>query len=255
MLLPHVTTTRCDGVNPGLLSMNKSSPKMPCAARSNASRKQKTAWLDRHLSDSVAPLLDPHWIMDTDPTVKPLYGKQEGAVVSYNQTKPGRPSHTYHTYLMAGLRQMLGVEIHVGNEHAAKHTQPGLLEILDGLPEVRKSELVRGDSTFGNEPLMTALEERRQPYLFKLKLGKNVKRLITRLFRESGWSDAGQGWEGKNGTLQLAGWEQSRRVVVLRRPIKGEIGLASDANGQQMLGFIEADHRLRTCGAGDQYRL
>ena len=48
------------------------------------------------------PLLDAPWILDIDTTVKPLYGKQEGAVVSYNPRKPGRPSHSYHTYLMAG---------------------------------------------------------------------------------------------------------------------------------------------------------
>ena len=55
-------------------------------------------------------------------------------MISYNPAKPGRPSHTYHTYLMAGLRQVFGVEVHAGNEHAAKHTQPGLLKILDDLP-------------------------------------------------------------------------------------------------------------------------
>ena len=58
------------------------------------------------LSDSVAPLLDAPWIeaglgpLDTETTValvqplKPLYGNQEGAVVSYNPSKRGRPSHS-----------------------------------------------------------------------------------------------------------------------------------------------------------------
>ncbi len=190
----HVTAIRCDGVNPGLMGMNKViSEDAMRGALKRIPEAEGTAWLDRHLSESVAPLLDAPWIMDTDTTVKPLYGKQEGAVISYNPTKPGRPSHTYHTYLMAGLRQVLGVEVHAGNEHAAKHTQPGLLKILDDLPEARKPKLVRGDCAFGNDPLMTALEERQQPYLFKLKLSKNVKRHIGRLFRESGWSDADQG--------------------------------------------------------------
>jgi hypothetical protein len=35
---------------------------------------------------------------------EPLYGHQEGAVVGYNPTKPGRPSHTYQSYLLANLR-------------------------------------------------------------------------------------------------------------------------------------------------------
>lgn len=240
----HVTAIRCDGVNPGLMGMNKviSEDAMRNALK-RIPEEEGAAWLDQHLSESVAPLLDAPWIMDTDTTVKPLYGKQEGAVISYNPTKPGRPSHTYHTYLMAGLRQVLGVEVHAGNEHAARHTQPGLLKILDDFPAARKPKLVRGDCAFGNDPLMTALEARQQPYLFKLKLSKHVKRHIGRLFRESGWSNAGQGWEGKDGTLKLTGWELSRRVVVLRRPIKGEMLLAGEDSGQQLLGFIEADRR------------
>ena len=72
------------------------------------------SWLDGHLRDSTAPLLDVPWILDIDTTIKPLYGKQEGAVVSYNPKKPGRPSHSYHTYLMAGLRLVMGVEVKAG---------------------------------------------------------------------------------------------------------------------------------------------
>ena len=41
--------------------------------------------------------------------------------------------------------------------------------------------MVRGDNAFGNEAMMTALEQRQQPYLFKLKLSKNVKRHIGKL--------------------------------------------------------------------------
>jgi hypothetical protein len=200
-------------------------------------------WLDRRLLASVEALLDAPWILDTDTTVKPLYGRQEGAVVSYNPRKPGRPSHSDHTYLMAGLRQVLGVEVRAGNEHTAKHTQPGLLKLLDGLPENRKPALVRGDNAFGNEGMMSALEERRQAYLFKLKLTKNVKRHIVRLFREGGWSDAGQGWEGQDGELQLMAWTRKRRVVVLRRPLSGEVMMAGEDEGQGWLDFIEADRK------------
>lgn len=118
----------------------------------------------------------------TDATIKPLYGHQEGAAIGYNPKKPGRPSHAYHTYLMAGLRQVLGVEVRAGNEHTAKHAQPGLLKILDALSRERKPRLLRGDNAFGNDPLMTVLAEREQLYLFKLKLSKNVKRHIGKLF-------------------------------------------------------------------------
>ncbi|WP_301278591.1 transposase, partial [Dechloromonas sp.] len=123
-------------------------------------------WLDRHLSESTAPLLDVPWILDIDTTIKPLYGKQEGAVVSYNPKKPGRPSHSYHTYLMAGLRLVMGVEVKAGNEHSGSHTLPGLLKLLDELPAHHKPKMVRGDCGFGSDGIMRELEARAQPYLF-----------------------------------------------------------------------------------------
>lgn len=123
----HVTAIRCDGVNPGLLGMNKViSEDALRRALGAISECDGVAWLDQHLSDSVTPLLDAPWILDIDTTVKPLYGKQEGAVVSYNPRKPGRPSHSY---LMAGLRLVLGVEVKAGNEHTGSHSLPGLLQV------------------------------------------------------------------------------------------------------------------------------
>jgi hypothetical protein len=240
----HVTTIRCDGVNPGLLGMNKViSEDALRRALVAIAEPEGVAWLDGHLRESTAPLLDAPWILDIDTTIKPLYGKQEGAVVSYNPHKPGRPSHSYHTYLMAGLRLVMGVEVKAGNEHSGSHTLPGLLKILDDLPAEHRPKMVRGDCGFGSDGIMRALEARAQPYLFKLRLSKNVKRHIEGLFRISGWADAGQGWEGMDSTLALTGWETKRRVVVLRRPLQGEMLVAQEEHGQQMLGFVEADRK------------
>lgn len=250
----HVAAMRCDGVNPGLLGCTKVISED--ALRRALTRIPETAgvaWLDSHLSESVTPLLDAPWILDIDTTIKPLYGKQEGAVISYNPHKPGRPSHSYHTYLMAGLRLVLGVEVRAGNEHSAAHSQPGLLQLLDELSQERKPRLVRGDNAFGNDGMMRALEARQQPYLFKLKLTKNTKRYIGRLFHEPGWRPAGQGWEGKDGELALTGWESPRRVVVLRRPLTGEIVLTGEQAGQQVLAFIEADRKAGKAITGYEY--
>ena len=162
----HVTAIRCDGVNPGLLGMNKViSEDALRRALIAIPETEGVAWLDQHLSDSVTPLLDAPWILDIDTTVKPLYGKQQGAVVSYNPKKPGRPSHSYHTYLMAGLRLVLGVEVKAGNEHSGSHSLPGLLQVLDDLPVNRRPRIVRGDCGFGSDTLMRPLEERQQGYL------------------------------------------------------------------------------------------
>ena len=73
------------------------------------------------------------------------------------------------------------------------------------------------------------------------------------MFRQSGWTDAGQGWEGKDGELVLNGWEKRRRVVVLRRPLMGEIVLSGEDDGQQLLAFVQADRKAGKGITGYEY--
>ena len=141
---------------------------------------------------------------------------------------------------MSGLRLILGVDVTAGNESNASHSLPGLLRCIDRLPKDKQPKLVRGDCGFGTDTVMQGLEERSIPYLFKLRLTKNVKRYIQKIFWAEGWADAGQGWEGREGELALSGWDQSRRVIVLRRALIGEVLLACDT-GQMDLGFVESD--------------
>jgi len=39
-----------------------------------------------------------------------VYGKQGGSAVGYNPTKKGRPSYSYHAFIIGGLRLPLEVE-------------------------------------------------------------------------------------------------------------------------------------------------
>jgi len=130
------------------------------------------AWLQAHLDACGAPLLSAPWILDVDVTVKPLYGHQEGAVIGYNPKKPGRPSHTYHTCQMAGLRLVLGVDVEAGNHSHSNTTLPGLLKLIDRLLAYQRPYCVRGDAGFGNDAVMTGLEARQIPYLLKLRATK-----------------------------------------------------------------------------------
>ena len=121
----HITTLRCDPVNPPLLGMTKVvSEDAVRRALSKIAAEAGRAWLQEQLDYCTRPLLREPWILDVDTTVKPLYGYQEGAVVGYNPKKPGRPSHTYHSYMLANLRLVLEVEVQAGNQHAAKHSAP-----------------------------------------------------------------------------------------------------------------------------------
>ena len=216
----HITALRCDPVNPPLLGMRKVVSED--AVRRGLAKIDETAgmdWLQAHLDYCVSPLLQEPWVLDVDTTIKPLYGTQEGAVVGYNPRKPGRPSHCYHTYMMSTLRLVLSVDVQPGDQHNVKHASDGLWSLLDRLGRSRWPALLRGDSQWGNEPVMARAEREGMPYLFRLRATRNVNRALQKAMLERDWTDAGQGWQGKETSLRLMGWSRQRRVILLRRKL------------------------------------
>jgi hypothetical protein len=237
----HITALRSDGVLPELLGMEKIVSEDAVRRGFKAiGEGEGREWLQRHLDYCTAPLLAEPWVLDADSTVKPLYGHQEGAVLGYNPKKPGRPSHVYHTYTMAGLRLVLDVDVAPGNEHASRHAAPGLWALVDRIARDCRPAFLRGDSGFGTEAVMSGAEQRGLPYLFKLRLTANVKKLIKKSFSKGDWTNAGQGWQGREDRLRLEGWSRQRWVVILRRRLKEGMAISEhNDNGQQTLGFIE----------------
>ena len=255
----HVTGLRGDEVAPQILGMNKIisdeslrralahlAPNQPryCSDEERAARSaqlaKSTAWMDTALSESSREALSTPWILDVDTTVKLLYGHQAGAEIGYNPTKPGRPSHTLHTYWIGHLRLVLDVEVQGGTASAGKYSRPRLRLLLERLAPEERPVLVRGDIAFGNEGMMAEMEEMGQHYLFKLKQTAGVKRLIERLWRRGDWQGVGQGLDAVEAELQLAGWTRARRVVVLRRRVKSSlVADASHENPQPELQFLD----------------
>lgn len=238
----HITSVRCDNVNPGLLGMTTvvSEDSVRKALR-RLDETQGAHWLKEHMRRCYEALLAVSWIMDGDTTVKPLYGKQEGAEVGYNPHKPGRPSHAYHSYLMANTRLVLDVEVQAGSKTATCYSTPGLWELLNSIPRRYWPAFFRGDSAWGNDAFMSQAEAEGLLYLVKLRLTKNVRKLIEKTFRQNGWRQVGQGWEGMEEELQLMGWKNKRRVIVLRRALKGDVAISAKRKGQMEFGFVEID--------------
>lgn len=259
----HITGLRGDSVAPGILGMNKivsdeslrrglkhlapaleRGPEEEKPAR-EAQLAKTTAWIDRALAESTRAALLVGWILDIDTTIKLLYGHQDGAEISYNPTKPGRPSHVIHTYWIANMRLVLDAEVQGGKSHAARHSLPRLITLLKALPEKQRPHLVRGDIAFGVDPVMRELEDMRQAYLFKLKQTAGVKRLIERLWRDTDWQRMGDGYHAAETRLKLTGWEQDRRVVVVRRAVKHSLAVEAKPDGkckgQQSLQFANVD--------------
>jgi hypothetical protein len=141
---------------------------------------------------------------------------------------------------MASTRLVLGVDVSPGGEHASNHSAPSLWALLDRLPRDLCPALLRDDRSFGNEGILREAEARELPFLFKLRLTAKVKRMVEKLAEAGERADAGQGFEAAESEVRLAGWSRKRRVIVLRRRLKGAVGLSlGDDGGAPQLAFVE----------------
>lgn len=249
----HVNGLRADGVSPGLLGMTKLvSDDSLSRALGAMDCDRADAWIASQLDHVCAPLLSTPWILDIDTTVKPLYGKQEGATLGYNPHKPGRPSHAYHSYVMSEQRLVLDVAVSPGHQMSSKHALPGLNAVLErcAASPNQKPRMVRGDCGFGNEATLALVESHGIDYLFRLRQTANVKKLIARTFFKDGWQAAGCGYEAFEANanpdnadvaaLKLSGWSRSRRVVILRRRLADKEGtLLVHDEAHEQLTFLD----------------
>ena len=269
----HVGALRGDGVAPGILGMKKiigddslrralsaiaPAPNDKHSDEQRAAQQAQLAravqWMQDQLTHSIAQATMTPWILDCDTTIKVLYGKQVGAVVSYNPHKPGRPSHAIHTYWIGNLRLVLDAQLEPGNRHSPVHARPGLLALLEGMPAPRRPKLVRGDCAFGSEGEMSALEAIDQPYLFKLRQSAGVKALVKRQWSRRDWCPVGQGWDACEDVLLLSGWTQRRRVIVMRRVRKTDLVVEARRPGrpkgkdqvQAELHFIDENEPVKS---------
>ena len=250
----HLTALRCDTVNPPLLGMTKMvSEDAVRRGLGSIAAARGEPWMGEHLLQCVRPLLGEPWVLDVDTTVKPLYGHQEGAEVGYNPGKRGRPSHSLHTYLMANVRLVLEVEVRSGKQNGSGHSQEALWRLLARLGRSNWPSLLRGDSNWGSEPVMQRCEQEGLPYLLRLRRTANVKRALERALSAHDWTYAGHGWQGKEAKLRLIGWSRPRRVILLRRRLRGTVALTDrpGPGGQLQLDLVEigADRQLWEYGA------
>jgi len=231
----HITALRGDAVAAQALGMNKVvSEDALRRALERLDEAASAAWLRPSLMHSVREALDRPWVLDIDASIKPLYGRQEGAEIGYNPSKPMRPSHVLHTFLVANLRLVLDVQVSSGKQHTSGHAKAALGRLLDELGD-KAPALVRGDSGYGNEGILLTLEDRDQPYLLRLRQTKNVQRLVAQQFGRQDWSRPdNQGCQMVEAQLQLHGWSRRRRVVIVRQRIRGGIARERRVDGKQL---------------------
>ena len=119
--------------------------------------------------------------------------------------------------MIGNLRLILDVEVQAGNQGSSSHSLPRLIQLLDKLPLESRPKFIRGDCDWGTDTVMNELEQKQYHYLFKMKKTDTVKALIARYHGGEQWTTFKEGWEAKEAELKLSTWDETRRVVLVRR--------------------------------------
>jgi hypothetical protein len=157
------------------------------------------------------------YTLDLDSTVFERYGKQEGSLKGHNPRKHGRPSHHPLLAVLSEAHFLLHGWLRSGNCGTSRGVEEFLKEALALWGQREKIRLLRADSGFFDDKLLSFLEQRLLPYIIVAKLTPWVKRAAQRVEQ---WTMLDDDYAVGEFRLQLHGWSVERRFAVIREQVR-----------------------------------
>lgn len=157
------------------------------------------------------------YTLDLDSTVFERYGKQEGSLKGHNPRKHGRPSHHPLLAVLSEAHFLLHGWLRSGNCGTSRGVEEFLKEALALWGQRQKIRLLRADSGFFDDRLLSFLEQRRLPYIVVARLTQWVKRAAQRVEQ---WTLLDDNFAVGEFRLKLYGWSVERRFVVVRERVR-----------------------------------
>ena len=154
--------------------------------------------------------------LDVDSTVITHNGEQEGAARGYNPTRQGRARHHPLLAFVSEARMVANFWLRPGNAHSANNILQFLESTLHHLGD-KGVGLLRADSGFFDEAVLTALEGKRIPYIVAARLTQPLQRTI---YQATGWWALEAGLALTELRCRAVGWKSERRLVVVRQKVK-----------------------------------
>jgi hypothetical protein len=165
--------------------------------------------------------------MDLDSSVVERYGTQEGALKGYNPKKRGRPSHHPLFAMLAEARCIAHVWLRSGNTASARGATAFLAEALALCAGRVKIALVRADSGFFDDAILTALETAELPYAIVARFTSLLQAGVYGLT----FQPFAPGLEVAEFLFQGRRWARARRIVVVREAL----AVRPEARGRTLL--------------------
>jgi len=155
--------------------------------------------------------------LDLDSTIFERYGRQEGSLKGHNPRKHGRPSHHPLLAVLSEAHFILHGWLRSGNCGSSRGVVAFLEEALALWGQRQKIRMVRADSGFFDDKLLSFLEQRCLPYIVVTRLTKYVKRQAQRIEK---WTELDDNYAAGEFHLTLHGWTTERRFVVIRERVR-----------------------------------
>jgi hypothetical protein len=155
--------------------------------------------------------------LDLDSTVFERYGEQEGSLKGHNPRKHGRPSHHPVLAVLAEAHFLLHGWLRSGNCGPARGVVEFLKEALALWQQRQTMRVVRADSGFFDDELLSFLEERRLPYIVVARMTPWVQRAAQRVQQ---WQQLDENYAVGEFWLQLCTWKTQRRFIAVRERVR-----------------------------------
>ena len=155
--------------------------------------------------------------LDLDSTVFERYGEQEGSLKGHNPRKHGRPSHHPLLAVLAEAHFLLHGWLRSGNCGPARGAVEFLKEALALWQQRQTIRVVRADSGFFDDELLSFLEERRLPYIVVARMTKWVQRAAQRVEQ---WHMLDDNYAIGEFRLRLWNWATERRFIAVRERVR-----------------------------------
>ena len=171
--------------------------------------------------------------VDFDSSVLTRYGEQEGAKRGYNPQKPGRSSHHPLIAFVNDLRLVANFWLRSGDTASSSNFLAFLEATLANF-QGKNVSLVRLDSGFCADSIMSHLEGRSLPYVVAARFSHPVQRLIA---GNEVWTRLDSGIEVCEKQYRAEDWTSARRLVIVRQ----EVAIRTNATGKELSLFPDED--------------
>ena len=171
--------------------------------------------------------------LDVDSTVITRNGAQQGAARGYNPNRQGRGSHHPLLAFVAEARMVANFWLRPGNTASANNLLQFLESTLHHLGD-KTVGLLRADSGFFDEAILSRLEEKRIPYIVAARLTQPLQRQI---YQAGGWWALDSGIELTELRYRATGGKSKRRLIVVRQSLKRK-----SAPGKTLSLFADDPH-------------